>query len=174
MKKLFCLLFFILLLFMAAGCGEGRSGDECLSYQAKAFEGEFEVNLGELTFTAIVSGGEWQPESGSKRDIAVEFTAPESLRGIRLERKQEKTSLFLEDMILEDKDGIYGSMAGFADLFELDAVPLDFRVEGKNTRATFARADGDNITLLLGKNGTPLEISDEKTTVKIKYYNIVK
>ncbi|MBQ8207176.1 MAG: hypothetical protein IJZ89_00375 [Clostridia bacterium] len=174
MKRFFCVIFVLLYVCIFTFCTAKNTREDCLSYQEKAFEGEFEVILKDITFSVAVRGDEWSPVNGKARNITVEFTSPESLRGIIITKNSEKTSVSLDGITFECDGMTYASLADFTRLLELTAAPTDFRIEEENTRATFAGVNGETISLLLGKNGIPLEISDNKTTIKIISYKAIE
>lgn len=155
----------ILLLCLFASCRKNEA--DILFYQEKPFAGELEVVLKDITFTARVSGGEWSAEAGEKRDIIIEFTAPQTLEGIILTREGGKESAVVNGVPFEVDGNAMFSLAFFADFFELTAVPSDLSVEGKNTRANLSLENGNSISLLLDQNGLPVEISDGNITVKV-------
>lgn len=165
MKRYLCATVVLFLVFLFAFCK--KSNEDCLSYQEKAFKGIFEVSMGELVFTAKVKGGEWSKESGICRDTYLEFTAPESLEGITLTRQKGKTVVSLDKISFEGDGETYFPMAEFLSLFELVAVPRSFSVEDGNTKAVFLDKDGEEIVLVLGKNGLPKAISDSRRKVKV-------
>lgn len=176
MRKLFCIAAIMLLVFIFACCGGHDDGNDCLSYEEKAFEGVFEVSTAELSFTACVKGAEWQRDGGERRDVRIEFTSPRTLRGIVVTRSGGKTAVSLDGIVFEEQGGrdTFAQLSEFTCLFELTLVPISFDIEGEDTRATFKDEYGRELLLLLGKNGLPKEITDGRTTVRVISYDMIE
>lgn len=174
MKKIFLILpaFLGAICLLFSSCDRNISKDDCLSYQEKAFEAEVSVKGGTLAFSAKVSGGALLPENGFSRDLTVTFTAPSSLKGISVTQAEGKTTVSLGELSFAGDGSTYDPLVDFAHLFALDAIPVSVELEGENTRITLIGTNDTLYSLLLSKNGLPLEIGkDNGLCITVENYS---
>lgn len=156
MKKFF-LLFICLCLIFFPGCSSKVTEENCLDYQSPAFEAQIEATMDDFTFSATIYCQEWHENDNNFRDISIIFSEPDALKSIKAERIGGKITLNLGNITLEGDDE-YKSLIAFAELFQISAIPTSISLEGENTRVRLTGHSGELYSILLDKNGLPLEI----------------
>ncbi len=152
------------------GCSVSDGEKNCLEYEEKAFEAEVEVTRGEFVFSGVVKGGSFDLNEGILRDVSVKFTAPSTLEGLEVTRKEGVVSAFIGNMRFDGDSELANELISFTELFEITGAPVSMELDGKNTRVRFPGADGGEIILLLGSDNLPKEISSGDIIVRVKSF----
>ena len=152
MKKFLFLI--MLCLFCFFSCSKGITDENCLSYQENDFVAEVKGEHSGFVFEAKVSG-----KRGEGGNTTVVFTAPNSMKNIVAVYESGNTHISLDG--IDFSGSVYSNIADFAKLFSLEAVPVSFDLEGENTRAKLTGNGGERYSVLLDRDGLPLEIKEE-------------
>ncbi len=167
MKRIFIVLFFLIL--MLCSCGKK---EELLDYQKHPFEGEFEIIQNDFTYTVHMSGDSWDGEV--ERAFAAEFLAPKELKGIKISRENGRVYFSLGGIEFEENAESPVSLCGFTEYFELKASPTEFLKEKEKTTAHLVSEKGENVKITYLGNGSPTLIEGEEMTIKVISYKVKK
>ena len=133
-----------------------------LSYQNRAFRAHVVCESGDFTFGAIFTSLPKEPDSA--RDISLEFTFPDTLCGIKVEKREEKVTVYLDEVEISAPHAV--SWLSLSELFDIEATVKDSSVETLDgQKLNFINAvsdDGREFSLYLyPASGLPRRISGE-------------
>ncbi len=146
--KIICV---IIALLMLCGCGDIDSS--VLSYAERAFCADVEGQVDGLDFVARVQVS--APSEDGTRDVRIEFSSPESLRGIVVTKDAEGTTVSLGGVALSNATA--GGWLIIAQLLIPEGQVVSIKkAEGEAATATVALDSKQTIVIDLN-TGAPLE-----------------
>ena len=148
--KIICVFVAVLML---AGCSEIDA--DVLSYAERAFRADVEGQMDGLDFAAEVQVSA-ADESGA-RNIRIEFSSPESLRGVVVTKEAEGTSISLDGTVISDAAAQGWLIIAQLLIPEGQVVSIK-KSEGEFVTATVALDSKQTIVIDLN-TGAPLEAS---------------
>ena len=169
MKKLICIL--LVTVFILCGCApSGRGRLNCLSRPASA---EIIVTRGETVFRGQLTLG--ASDTGLPRDALLVCSSPESLAGLRAERKNGVSTVTLGNIVLPS-DASASAFLHAAWLFSPEGSMVSSKLcelNGKKVTRICVTSESATRTIYISPDDAPVRIESDGIEVDIVWYEFI-